>query len=1130
MDKAYQHISGVSTLEAGPRTASPDKHLIAALALTMLATLLGMAGCELGMRLLSPGIATWKPHIVTAIVGSITATAVAHVILRKRHSYKKARNQAARLAAVKRITRAVGTPLHLDDLLETVYQEVMALLPAEAFFIALYDRDADELDFQIQVDKGIRSQPRRHPLGNGLTSLVVTENRPLLIRDYEQEKNQLPRPILWGTNKPSASWLGVPMQTGEQVVGVICVQTYRPRAYAQEEQQLLSTIADQVAIAVENARLFEAERQRAEEIETLTAVTRAVSSSLNLSQVLNTIAAYATDLSHSDEGGIFELNEKTNTLQITASYNASPEFVRAVNETEVTIGSGALGRSLEAKKPIQIADTQTETSYRFREIAAIDNVRSILAVPMLRGEKLLGGIALWRRNPGQFSPRDLDLLTTLSNHAAVAIENARLYEETWRRSLEQEMLREAVMTLTTTVDRNEVIERILAQLQEVVPYDTASVQLLKGSRLELVGGRGFPNLPELLGILFPVDGDNPNSEVIRTKKSFIVEDAPAIYNGFRKKPHAQANIHSWLGVPMLIKERLVGMIALDKHEPGFYTQDHARLAEAFAAQAAIAIENSRLFQAERQQRELTQALEKAAAVVSSSLELDKVLDHILEQVERVVAGDTFNVILIENGNGRVVRWRGYDQLGVPRPSTTEPIPIAQFPNLARIAQAGETLVISDTATDPNWVPLEGRDWLRSYICAPIRIQGSIVGFLNVNGTRPGQFTSAEAERLEAFAAHAATAIENARLYRKLLTYAEELEQRVQQRTAQLQAQYARLEATLHSTTDGIIVTDTSGAILQTNPIAHTWLTQALPSKDAARLREVIRDLALRSAERPSTVLELAGLDLELKAAPVVEAGKERSTTAVVAAHDVTDLKALDRMKSRFVSNVSHELRTPVTTIKLYAALLQRAPPEKWVDYVDALAQEADRQAQLVENILQISRIDTGRLQLTRRPVSLNRLTAETINSHQLLAQESALSLEHHPSEPEPVTLVDEERTRQALNNLVENAIHYTPEGGRVVISTGKKKMGGHLWATVTVEDTGIGIAEEELPHIFERFFRGEQPRTMQIPGTGLGLSIVKEIVELHGGQVTVRSEIGRGTTFALYLPLAEETGEKAHEQ
>ena len=220
--------------------------------------------------------------------------------------------------------------------------------------------------------------------------------------------------------------------------------------------------------------------------------------------------------------------------------------------------------------------------------------RSFFTMPLLAKGKTVGGIIA--STPQELSEADAAKLMTFANQAAIAIKNAQLYEETQQRALEQETLREAALALTTALDRNKVIERILAQLQRVVPYDSASVQLLRENHVELVGGRGFPNLPDLLGISFPVDGDNPNSEVIRTRAPFIVEDAPTVYAGFRKGPHRQIAIRSWLGVPMLIGDQLVGMIALDKREPGFYTREHARLAEAFAAQTAIAIENARLFE------------------------------------------------------------------------------------------------------------------------------------------------------------------------------------------------------------------------------------------------------------------------------------------------------------------------------------------------------------------------------------------------------------------------------------------------------------------------------------------------------------------------------------------------------
>ncbi len=268
------------------------------------------------------------------------------------------------------------------------------------------------------------------------------------------------------------------------------------------------------------------------------------------------------------------------------------------------------------------------------------------------------------------------------------------------------------------------------------------------------------------------------------------------------------------------------------------------------------------------------------------------------------------------------------------------------------------------------------------------------------------------------------------------------------------------------------------------------------------------------------VLELSKLDLQLNAAKITP--QERGEiSVVVVAHDVSRLKELDRLKNRFVSNVSHELRTPVTTIKLYAELMRRSSPDEWEEYLQVIEQEADRQAQLVEDILQISRIDAGRIEINLQPTSLNELVTRAVVSHRALAQQRGLILEEELAEPSPVTLADPTQMMQVLNNIVVNALHYTLKG-KVVVSSGSQKRDGRTWATVAVSDTGIGISPEDMEHIFERFYRGRTSRHLAVPGTGLGLAIVKEIVEMHGGHVTVESQVGVGTTFTVWLPLARE--------
>jgi len=513
-------------------------------------------------------------------------------------------------------------------------------------------------------------------------------------------------------------------------------------------------------------------------------------------------------------------------------------------------------------------------------------------------------------------------------------------------------------------------------------------------------------------------------------------------------------------------------------------------------------------------------LNRTSRTLTSTLDLDQVLTTILEEVQSLFGVVACSVWLIDpETDGLVCRQATGPQSDVVRGWRLAP----GQGFVGWVMRSGESLIVSDTQADERHfkeVEHQVGLTLRSIISVPLRIQERVFGVLQVVDTEVSSFQPANLTLLEPLAATAAVAIENAQLYRELRNHADQLEQQVQKRTAEVQAQYARLEAILDSVSDGIIVTDTRGEILLANPVANAWLTKTLSAEDAARLQEAVRDLAQRPEERSETVLELRELDLELRAAPISRPGAEEATV-VVAVHDISQLKSLDRMKSRFASNVSHELRTPITTIKLYAYLMQQKP-ERWRDYLDVLIHEADSQARLVEDVLQMSRIDAGRLDIKPFPTHLNQLTEMAIDSHQALAQEQGTALEHRPAQPGPIALVDPERIVQVLNNLVGNAIRYTSKGGKVVVSTRTKKAKGLTWATATVADTGMGIPEEELPHIFERFYRGETPQANQISGTGLGLAIAHEIVQLHEGWITVNSQVGEGTTFTVWLPLAPE--------
>ena len=515
-------------------------------------------------------------------------------------------------------------------------------------------------------------------------------------------------------------------------------------------------------------------------------------------------------------------------------------------------------------------------------------------------------------------------------------------------------------------------------------------------------------------------------------------------------------------------------------------------------------------------------LNRVIAAATSTLESDQVLQVVCQELaqalefRRAVAG-------LLNAEGTEISYVAeYPTPGRPR-STARTIPIVDDPATQYVLENQAPLAAPYAPTDERLAALRESmhvDDTHSLLVLPIPVaRGRIAGTIRLDAIELRGFSQEEIALASSVAAAAGQALETARLYQALRRQAEQLQETVALRTAELQLQNARLQAILHSVAHGIIVTNGQGEIIQVNPVADAWLNRTLPPKDAAQLAQTVRDMVQSVDKRPETVLELDGLDLQLNVAPIATPAAG-GAEVVVAVYDISHLKALDRMKSRFVSHVSHELRTPITTLKLHLNLLQRNP-ESLERYLNLMEQEADQLAQLVESILQLSHIDVGRLEVKLRQISLNGLTETAVANHLALAQDHGLALEHLPAASELVAIVDPDRIMQVMSNLFSNAIRYTPVGGRIEVSIGQEKADGQTWATVTVADTGIGISQEELPYIFERFFRGEAPQGMQIQGTGLGLAILKEIVDLHGGRVTVQSEVDVGSTFCVWLPSPE---------
>ncbi len=353
--------------------------------------------------------------------------------------------------------------------------------------------------------------------------------------------------------------------------------------------------------------------------------------------------------------------------------------------------------------------------------------------------------------------------------------------------------------------------------------------------------------------------------------------------------------------------------------------------------------------------------------------------------------------------------------------------------------------------------------------------------------------------------------------------------RLGQTVSQMSEEKRRLEVVMANMADGVIAFDADAEVMLVNPRAAEILAEDVDDLVAKHMNEVFSDLPLRDAA--DEVIK-TGDDLTLRfelndphrvmrahLAGIPADGEDRNTRGmVVVLHDITEQEQAEQRRKEFVADVSHELKTPLTTVKSYAETLlhgARHDGEVREDFLQVVVDEADRMSRMVRDLLDLSLIDSGRVEWEEDYFSLVTLIDEACGKLAPSADSKGISLGYRGDENVPAIYGDSDRIQQVLVNLLTNAVEYTPEGGQVRVSW--QKQGD--WVQVTVSDNGMGIPKEELPWVFERFYRVDKARSRSSGGTGLGLAIAKEIVESHGGTITADSEEGVGTAVTFRLPI-----------
>jgi signal transduction histidine kinase len=417
-----------------------------------------------------------------------------------------------------------------------------------------------------------------------------------------------------------------------------------------------------------------------------------------------------------------------------------------------------------------------------------------------------------------------------------------------------------------------------------------------------------------------------------------------------------------------------------------------------------------------------------------------------------------------------------------------------------------------------------REGFGSCVRLPLVARGEVLGLLNVQSSRSRRFTAQDEDLLVAIGHQIGIAIANARLI-------QDAERR-----------RATLNSVMDSMVDGLILIDRRGRIAYMNHCAEEMLGFPAGMSIGQSLDALKHELTQRGIDATEAVVHLqqAGTSLEEPAALELSTpgpqprmlelrffpvgGEVKGAFGVgLLLRDITRERELDRMKSQLLATVSHELRTPLASIKGFATTLLRDDVD-WDEssrreFLSIIDQESDRLAELIGNLLDMSRIEAGTLRMEPEPTDLRSIIQETIAEFQVMTHEHAFEARLPPSVPR--VWADPRRVRQVLRNLVENAVKYSPQKGSIVITLETDRDSVQL----SVADRGLGIEREHLAHVFERFYQVDSASTRKIGGAGLGLSICKAIVEAHHGRIWADSQVGVGSTFHFTLPLEADLRE-----
>jgi len=1009
-------------------------------------------------------------------------------------------HEKEQLGLLYRLSRYLSESLDVRYIAQRALDEMRAVVGAMRGVALVREPDSDYLRLVAVSGYDAESvealdQRFRLRLSKGLAGRVAVQRCPALVDDVTQDESWMQ---VSGLDDWVRSALSVPLLSGDELVGVLSIYSDRKSFFDADHCRLAESAAAVVAAAIANAQLYEQAQRRLESLTNLSHASQVITSSLDVEGVLQQIVELAGSVVNSDYTSVALLDKEGKPILGAGDFRGVPPITRRIRNNGIT------SHVLDSGQPV-IVDAITDegtTSPPLRrpdgelikvnpDIVAV-GIRSCAAMPIQSKGRTLGVMFMHSCEPHTFHGQ-LPLLTTFANQAAVALENAQLYEKARQEIAERRRTEESLRETRDYLDK--LIQYANAPI--IVWNPDLEITRLNGAFERLTGYTADEVIGQDLSALF-----------LETSRD----------ESLRKIILASSDKH-WesVEIPVLRKDGEIRLALWNS--ANIYAEDGVTLL-ATIAQGIDITERKRAEEALERRATQLAALSEVGRQITSLLELDPLLDRIARLVHKAFNYRYVSILLIEPGVKELTlrAGAGYELERVRAAN----LKVGEEGICGWVAGSGEPLLVNDVSQEALYYPVEQLPDTRSELTVPLRVKDRIIGVLDVQSAEREAFDQDDLFTLQTLADQVGTAIENAQLHQETRQQAQQVQQ------------------IMETVPEGVLLLDAAGRVILTNPVAETVLSvltsarvgDTLTHLGGRPLAELLtsppkglwHEVTIPGGDRPEQ-----SRSFELIARPMEVGPETRGWVLVI--RDVTQERAIqqhfqqqDRLVAvgQLAAGIAHDFNNIMAVIILYSQMSMRMQDlsDKAQQHLDTIVQQAKRASSLIEQILDFSRQSA----LERQPLDLTPFLKEMVKLLQRTLPESIqVDLAH--GESEYVIDADPTRIQQVMMNLAINARDAMPEGGslrlrleQIEFRPGETpplpEMEPGEWVQMTVMDSGTGIPADVRPHIFDPFFTTKEPGK----GTGLGLAQVYGIVKQHGGYIDVAGRAEGGTTFTLYLP------------